>query len=302
MRMTLSFYLLLIFITSVLLTGCGPSTLGQLQKQTSAKQLAADEIIAMASGNTLFLHGHKIDSYFFFDDSGNTFAKDIFKNKDAGRWDVSSEDEICFKMDNWWLKNTRCFLVYTDEDKYYLFNSSGVLEFSAEFSEGDSQNLYRDLGKSGKKFLMASGKNAKTVKPVPDEEAVQASTPNAVKEPSEEELKSTVKWMAKDCPGCNLEKANLAGADLIGAQLEGADLSGADLNQANLRRANLKDADLEDANLSYANLPGADLRESDLEGADFTGANLIRADLTGADTDGADFTDALLEGVIGLER
>lgn len=306
MRCILSFYIMLFFTVVTILSGCGPSTIGQLQKKSAAKQLPAAEIISMASGNTLFLHGHKVDSYFYFDASGNTFAKDIFNNNDTGLWDVSSEEELCFKMNNWWLKNLRCFVVYKDGEKYYLFNSSGVLEFSAEYFEGDSKNLYRELAKPEKKFLLTEVKAAKksmSAEPVKSEEPIiETATDTTQKKPSEEELKSTVKWMAKDCPGCNLEKANLANAELIGAQLKGADLSGANLSKANLRRANLQDTDLKNADLSYANLPGANLRDSDLKGANFTGANLIRADFTGADIDGAIFTEALLEGVEGLER
>ena len=300
--------ILVIFTIGLLLSGCGPSTVDQLQKKSTAKQLSSSEILTMAKGNTLFLHGHKIDSYFYFDDSGNTFAKDLFSNKDVGNWDVSSEDELCFKMDNWWLKNLRCFPVYKDGEKYYLFNNSGVLEFSADFFEGDSQNLFKNLAKSKpeKKFLMAENNEEQPQskqEPIEAEEPIESDEPVfSTEEVPGKELKATVKWMAKDCPGCNLKNANLAGADLIGAQLEGADLSGADLSRANLRRANLKDADLEDANLSYANLPGANLQDSDLEDADFTGANLIRANLTGADVDGTIFTDALLEGVEGLDR
>ena len=307
MRQDLSFYILIFFSIGSLLSGCGPSTVGQLQKKSAAKQLTASEILTIVTNNTLFLRGHKIESYFYFDDSGNTFAEDIFNNTDVGLWDVSSEDELCLKMDSWWLKNLRCFPVYKDGEKYYLFNNTGVLEFSADFFEGDSRNLFRSIAKSKpeKKFLRAQEKEVKTQKTqesIEAQEPVESSNSFSSDKPAKEELKATVKWMAKDCPGCNLEKANLAGADLIGAQLEGADLTGANLSRANLRRANLKDADLENANLSYANLPGADLQDSDLEDADFTGANLIRANLTGADIDGAIFVDALLEGVEGLER
>ena len=211
-------------------------------------------------------------------------------------------DELCFKMSKWWLGDLRCFPVYQDGTKYYLFNNSGVLSYTAEHTVGDSEDLYQKLSKSTKTFMMSQSEKTKLqVSKSPgttDEAKTETENDNIpAAEPSEEELKSTVKWMAKDCPGCNLKNANLAGAELIGAQLEGADLSG-----ANLRRANLKDADLEDANLSYANMPGANLRESDLTDANLTGANLIRADLTGADIDGAIFTGALLEGVEGLQR
>lgn len=306
MRPTLLSSFFVLIAAGLLISGCGPSTVNQLTKNSEARQLSADEILSLTKGNTLFMHGHKIDSHFYFDQSGNTFAKDIFNNTDKGIWDVSSQAELCFKMDEWWLKNLRCFPVYQDGSNYFLFNNSGVLEFSAEHINGDSESLYRELPKSERTFLISESQKQQTTLAEPE-----ASTKNNLPptdsnplpgEPSEEELKSTVKWMAKDCPDCNLKEANLEGADLIGAQLEGADLTGANLSKANLRRANLQDADLENANLTYANMPGANLRDSDLTDANLTGANLIRADLTGADIDGAIFTGALLEGVEGLNR
>jgi len=115
------------------------------------------------------------------------------------------------------------------------------------------------------------------------------------------EMKSTVRWLARDCPGCNMENADLRGADLVAADLQGANLRGANLREANLRRAKLQGANLESAVLEQTNLPGADLRNTTLRNANLRGANLIRADLTGADLRGADLSGALLEGATGIK-
>lgn len=293
-----------IVLSALLLSACGPSTVSQLTKTTGASRLTAEEILLMAKGNTLSVQGHQVNSYLYFDASGDIFGLDIYNNKDAGRWDVSEEGELCFKMDEWWLGKLRCFPVYHDGRKYYLFNSSEVLELTADHLEGDRKNLYFVRKKSSKSFLST----------VSEEKAVGNSPSTATAEqpgeisagnasagaPSDEEMKATVQGVARDCPGCNLVGANLAGADLIGAKLQGANLSGANLGKANLRRADLREADLRNADLSYANMPGADLRGSDLTNAVFKGANLIRANFTGAITAGANFDGALLEGAEGL--
>jgi len=306
MRPTAPTFLCLLILASVLLASCGPATVSQLASERNAKQLNAGEILLMAKGNTLFIHGSKVNTYLYFDESGYIYGKDIYEYKDSGLWDVSEGGELCIKMNHWWLRNLRCYPVYRDESKYYLVNSAGVLEFTAEHLAGDTKNLYYAIKKSKKSFLMeqkgqesalsASAENEKPVEQVISEDSGSSGGP------TEEELQSTVKWMARDCPGCKLAGSDLAGAELIGAKLQGADLSGANLSRSNLRRADLSEADLEGADLTQANLPGANLRDSDLSNADLRGANLIKADLTGAKTDGADFEGALLEGAVGLRQ
>lgn len=298
-------HLLWFSLLSVLFfSACGPSTVSQLTKETDAKQLAAGEVLLMAKGNTLFIHGPKVNSYLYFDGSGYIYGLDIYGNKDIGRWDVSEQGELCFKMEDWWFGKLRCFPVYHDSSKYYLFNTSNVLEFTAEQLEGDQKNLYYKRKESKKTFLSATN-DEKAADSLPStteaDNGAESSADNlSSAAPSADEVQSTVQSMAMDCPGCNLAGADLSGAVLIGAKLQGANLSGANLGKANLRRADLKETNLANADLSYANMPGADLRESDLTNAVFKGANLIRANFTGADITGANFDGALLEGVEGL--
>ena len=302
------FLSILIIVTAA---GCGPVNVAQIKEQKNATLLAPAEVLELVDTNTLLLHSPE-DTYYFFDESGRVFGRDIFNNKDIGRWDVTEGGELCLRMNSWWFGDLRCFPVYSGGDRYYLVNGKGVIAFRAEQFVGDYKNQYYAVDESRKKSSRRSLRAARAdqaeaveleATPLVDEQkdARQPVIP-PVPPISEQELQSTVKWMARDCPGCNLAGSNLRKAELVGAKLQGANLAGSDFGMANLRRADLQGANLEDADLSHANLPGADLRDAVLINADFRGANLIRADLTGARTEGADFKGALLEGTIGLSE
>ena len=292
-----------------LLAGCVPSTVNTITKKPGTELLPPLEILKLVEGNTLFLHSPEEDSYLFFDTSGKIFGRDIYTNRDTGKWDVSDDGMVCLKMRKWWYGDLKCYSVYSNANKkrYFLANSSGVLEYSAEHFAGDTEKLFTAT-KPKRKSYRKSIRNQQA--PAPEEEPDdQHSTSFNVDQEKDgyndgvkKDVQTSVKWIAKDCPGCNLADADLRQADLIGAQLEDADLSRADLHMANLRRANLRNANLKNASLRYANMPGANLRDANLSNADFTGANLIRADLTGADVTGANLTGALLEGTSGLQK
>jgi len=302
------------FITLLLavavLSGCGPTNVAQLESSVGGKQLVPDDVLNLVEANTMLFSSGNEDSYFFFNRSGRVFGKDIYDNKDIGKWDVTTDGELCIRLENWWYGDLRCFTIYTNQDKYSIINSSGVIAFNAIHYGGDYKNLYYEV-KAPKKSLRRSARKEQS-STARQTEQQQAETKDTVTEtsppektiyappPSPGELKSTVKWMAKDCPGCNLAKSNLKKADLVGAKLQGTNLSGANLSMANLRRANLQNANLEYADLSFANMPGANLQNCNLRGANLKGANLIRADLTGADLEGANLEGALLEGTRGL--
>lgn len=299
-------------LAAVLVAGCGPTTVKQIAEQKNAKQLTPAEVLKLVEGNTLYFHAFQEDSYYYYAPSGTLFGQDIYNNRDTGKWDVSDSGELCMKLQWWWYGDLRCFPVYSDGQTYYMGSESGVLSFSADLLQGDHKKLYHETKKAEKKSYRTAVRGQQ---PAATSEAEPAAEPEAAQtvvaeEPARQpvppaspgELKATVKWMAKDCPGCNLAGSNLKKADLVGAKLQGADLAGADLSMANLRRADLQGANLAGANLSFANLPGADLRDSNLQNVNFKGANLIKADLTGAKLEGADFSEALLEGTLGLPR
>lgn len=302
--------LITLLLAVAVLSGCGPTNVAQLESSAGGKQLAPDEVLKLVEANTMLFSSINEDSYFFFHGSGRVFGKDIYDNKDTGKWDVTTDGELCMRLDHWWFTDLRCFTVYTNQDKYSIINTSGVIAFTAIQYAGDSKNLYyevktpkKSLRKSAKKKQSLTAEQPERQQTETDSAAIETSPPEKTiyaPPPSPDELKSTVKWMAKDCPGCNLAKSNLKKADLVGAKLQGANLSGANLSMANLRRADLQNANLEYSDLSFANMPGANLQNCNLRGANLKGANLIRANLTGADLDGANLEGALLEGTRGL--
>ncbi|GBE12223.1 secreted effector protein PipB [bacterium BMS3Abin13] len=298
-----------------ILTGCGPVSVRQLKEQDHARQLTPDQVLKLVDGNTLLLESFKEDSYYFFDHSGRVFGADNQNNKDTGRWDVSDKAELCMRLDKWWYSYQRCFLVYADGSRYKLARDDGLIMFTATRYEGDYKSLYHKT-ETARKFRRRSIRHRAAIQgaaqqtPAARRSAAAATPPAqpAVAEPlypasaRETDMKPTVKWLAKDCPDCNLANSDLRNADLITANLRGANLRGADMSRANLRRADLQGANLANANLTYANLPGANLKNCNLQGANLKGANLIQADLTGADLGGANLDGALLEGVRGLNK
>ena len=305
---------LFLFIT---ITGCAPTNVNKLVAEKGGEQLSPEQVLSLVEGNTLQLKGYDTDAYLYMDRSGKIFAVDAYNNKDLGQWDVSDQGEFCIRMQNWWYTDLICYLVYQVGDTYKLTTNSGVIRFSAIRYAGDYKNSYYAVHerKSYRKSIRSGAEVEKTSVATDADSAETESTPDPdlpdktiVEENTysisqeNRNLRSTVKWMARDCPGCNLSETNLKKADLVGAKLAGANLSGSNLRMANLRRADLEGANLEDAILTYCNMPGANLRNANLRGANLKGANLIRADLTGADLTGADLEGALLEGVRGLKK
>lgn len=305
-------HILYLFFCSLLLTSCAPVTVNTLDRSEAVNTLTAASILQLVEGNTLFIHSFSEDSHLYFDTSGSVFAKDIYNNTDTGKWDVSEDGELCLRLGKWWYGDLRCFSVLEEKNQYHLANTAGVLEYSAQKSAGDSENLfyvkkqkkksYRRSVKSGSPGKQSKKKDQATAQ----EKTTTAQLASDTKQPSgnsdKKDIRSTVKWMARDCPGCNLADTDLKKADLVGAHLAGANLKGALLKMANLRRADLEGANLKNANMSYANLPGANLKNADLRGANLKGANLIRANLTGAKLENTNFTEAIVEGVIGLQK
>jgi hypothetical protein len=306
----------------LLLASCAPTTVQQLEK-SGATKLPPKQVVELTEGNTMQFNSFTEDTFFYFDPSSNVFGKDIHNNKDTGRWDVSEDGELCMRMSKWWYGDLRCFQVYVLADDYFLSTGNGALEFRTTRLIGDAKSLYHQIPSKQKKSYRRSARNdeqkeptqpqptGKTsdalqepppppAKPIPEQPLVteENSYRNSTRE---QDLRSTVKWMARDCPGCNLAYTDLKKADLVGADLAGANLQGANLRMANMRRANLEGANLEDALLGRANMPGANLRNANLRGADLKGANLIRSDLTGAELEGANLQGALLDGVKGMQ-
>jgi hypothetical protein len=302
-------------LLTIVLAGCAPTNVNKLIAKKGGERLTPDRVLSLVEGNTLQMYGYNSESFLYLDPSSKVFALDDSNSKDTGRWDVSDQGELCLRMTSWWYGDLKCYLMYQVNDEYKLTDNNGLIKFSVTTYPGDYKNSYY-VDKTHKRSYRKSIRSTKSaVEPVTD---LAAETPTAPtpKQPekiiSEENtfsssqdtrnLRTTVKWMARNCPGCNLAETDLRKADLVGARLAGANLHAANLRMANLRRADLQGANLEDAVLAYCNMPGADLRGANLRDANLKGANLIRADLTGAELTGANFEGALTEGTKGLKR
>jgi hypothetical protein len=303
--------------------------------------LAAKQIFDLVSGNTLQMESIDLNAQMYFQPDGTIAARAEFMtadDTDKGDWDINGENQLCLKFKAWYYGEMRCYSVYQDagENGYALFRDNGALAYNAKAFSGDSARLFKPSKSTQKgtylRESLTTGQpsSAPVPTPAPQQSAEPSKTATYLRESlaseqnvsspqepglsaspeqseevksvaADEEVEHTVKSMARNCPGCNLEKSDLRQADLVGANLKKADLQGADLSRANLRRANLEGANLRGAILLSANLPGANLKGADLTDADLTGANLIKADLTGAKTENMTLTNAHLEGVKGLK-
>jgi hypothetical protein len=298
---------LLYLLTLLLLSGCAASTVTNAEKQ-GATILSAQEIFTLSSENTLHLISSDFDAHIYFSQDGSLSASSVYNhNLDYGSWDITNDGKLCIQFNIWYYGDVNCYSTYKDaeKDQYLFFTDNGALAYTGTVSAGNSQGMKIKTTKDKKDTYVreAMSQGQKVRRPAP---AVRRATPapavtNSGSSFSEEEVKHTVKSMARNCPGCNFEDADLRKANLIEANLKGANLQGADLSRANLRRANLEGADLSGATLHSTNLPGANLKGADLSGADFTGSNLIQADFTDADLKGSILDNTLQEGAKGLK-
>ena len=298
---------LLYLLTLLLLSGCASSTVNNAEKQ-GATILSAQEIFNLSSENTLRLISSDFDAHIYFSQDGSLSASSVFNhNLDYGSWDIKSDGKLCIKFNTWYYGDVNCYSTYKDgeKDQYLFFTDNGALAYTGTVSAGNSQDI-KVKTKKDKKAIYVRGAMSQGQEIPRAAPAVRRPTPapavtTSGSSSSQEEVKHTVKSMARNCPGCNFENADLRQANLIGANLKGANLQGADLSRANLRRANLEGADLSGATLLSTNLPGANLKGADLSGADFTGANLIQADFSDADLRGCILDNTLQEGAKGLK-
>lgn len=295
-------YVLFLFV----FTGCAASTVNKAEQQGST-QLGPQEIFEISNLNTLRLISSDFDAHVYFSEDGSISASSVFnENFDYGSWDITSDSKLCLKFSVWYYGDANCYSIYKDpeKDQYLFFTTNGALAYTATVFPGNSQRMKIKTKKDKKPVYVRETfvREEQSQKTIPQETASPATPEIApqITTATREEVKNTVKNMAQNCPGCNLEQADLRQAYLVGANLKGANLRGADLSRANLRRANLEGADLSGATLLSTNLPGANLKNSDLTGCDLTGSNLIQADFTGATMKGSILDNTLKEGAKGL--
>lgn len=328
-----------ILFCTLMFAGCAPITQNQMAAK-GVTSLTAKQIFDLVSGNTLHVESIDFNSDMYFHPDGTITARGeslTADDSDKGGWDINGENQLCLKFKVWYYGEMRCYSVLPNGEKnrYALFLNNGALAYNAKFLSGDPAHLYKAPVVNKKDTFLRESLTTGQTAPAPVAAAPQQTaeptkktaylreslaagqsaasaqeteTPAAVAQKdeaapavSDAEVEHTVKSMAKNCPGCNLEKSDLRQADLVAANLKGANLQKADLSRANLRRANLEGANLSGAMLLSANLPGANLKGANLTDADFTGANLTKADFTGAKTGNMILTNAHLEGVKGLK-
>jgi uncharacterized protein YjbI with pentapeptide repeats len=296
----------LFLLPFLLLAGCAATTEQGVIKEGGVR-LSAKEIYALTADNTLKVDSQNFKANIFFNKNGRLSAKNqVNSSTDIGRWDITSDDQLCHKYRVWYHGDTLCHSIYktTAGDRYLFINSNGLIDFTGSPMSGDPLELAKAITQKGSTtFLrqeLAAGEQAAPSEPAASPSTQQESSGSDSSDLSKKDTENNVKILAKDCPGCTLKDSDLRQADLVGAKLQGANLKRANLSRANLRRANLEEANLSNANLRSANLPGANLKGADLSDADLTGANLLKADLSGADIDGANFSNAHLDGVKGL--
>jgi hypothetical protein len=270
-------------VVLLFLGACAPATMNQLIAEGNT-QLSGNQLRKLVTDRSLHLEAIDFDAQVQYLSDGHLQALSLQGAKDNGKWNVTSDDQLCMKFDSWYFSDLKCYKVVKAKDQYVFFTSNGARYYTATTSAEH----------------VAEPGDQNRVKPALAKENSRQSPP--APRLSQAEKQQTLRHLARNCPGCNFAGADLAGAQLIAANLAGANLAGADLSDANLRRANLAGANLSGAKLIRTNLAGADLSESDLSAADLTGSNLIRAQVSGAKLQGATLTGAHLESIQGFKE
>jgi len=296
-------FLIQIIFLIFFLNGCTPGTRSQLV-ENGQYPLSAEELFTIVADNSLHLEAINFNATLFFKKNGTLAAIDHLKNTDTGKWDISSDKELCLKFRVWYYGDTKCYSVFRDQrpNSFSFFTKNGARYYSAEYIPADPHDLAKQLHKTETKQFLRKDL-ARKIQTDTGSGSIKSSSPLPAASPSLIKTQETpdIARLARDCPDCNLAGVNLSKAHLIGANLAGANLSGADLSGANLRRADLTGANLSGTKCITTNFAGAVLINTNLSDADFTGSNLIKANLNGATTTGTIFTGAHLEGIEGFK-
>lgn len=317
------------------LPGCS-STMLQVKdaSEQGAQQLSYDDIHTLVSGKRVHIaHWDKsIEADVSFYNSGKLAADNSAGQKTEGKWQVTKDNTLCLRYDQWANREMQCYSLYKMDDGFKMFRSDGGLESTLAVTS----DIAPESADSGVGLGQAMpGSTSADTPAMPDAGAPRTQIipdPNAASSKGDASKKDSwwkFNWFAddtgeneqesaetagdyviapppplsremthlldeKECVKCDLASQNLQNASLKKADLEEANLSGANLSGAFLRGANLKSATLAKANLSGANLEGADLSGADLSGANLEGANLEDALLEGAALKESRLVDAIL--------
>lgn len=285
----------------ILLGGCSSVSMTQLMadgKQPLSQQQLADLI----PNTTIHLESINFDGEIHFQADGQLVAESRQSETEKGKWEINKDDQLCMKFAHWYYGDLRCYrIINEDADTYIFFTTNGARYYTGRIQSGRKTNMTREGGRQPAHIDPPGAASTTRIGAIATADHRDSGSTKAPKL-SDEEKKISLKYLARNCPGCNLSGTDLQNAQLVDANLAGADLSKIDLSGANLRRANLAGANLTGARLVRANLAGANLSGCNLAGADLTGSNLIRANMTDAKLEGALLTGTLRENIQGMNK
>jgi hypothetical protein len=285
--------ILLLLFSAILLMGCSSINTERTVADGGKLMLSAD-LERIVSGNTLYMYEYDSNATVKFFKNGGLLGKNNHGTASKGKWYINGNDKLCLTFKKWGHGDLICYSVYQIGDEYRQFSPGGLLagsftvvsDIAPDNSDQEADETAEPVDPSAISIPAVVSAPGTSPSLLPEKEAIAKQ---------EHTTASTVE-KARNCPGCDLQKANLADANLTKAVLPGANLTGANLQGATLKMANLKGATLKGADLSNANLAGADLAGADLTGADLTGTELFGTTLKGATLDGvigADFMGAI---------
>ena len=128
-------FLIQFIILVLLLNSCAPGTQNQLIKEGQSS-LAGEELFVLIANNSLHLEAVDFDGTFYFQKDGYLSARDRLNNLDTGKWDISSEDQLCLKFRTWYYADTKCYSVFSGQksDSFIFFTENGARSAMSELS------------------------------------------------------------------------------------------------------------------------------------------------------------------------
>jgi hypothetical protein len=251
----------------ILISACGTKDL-QKALDNGAQMIARQDSNHILAGSKIKLTGYDEEALLTLHLNGKISAENVLGERNDGIWKIDKQDRLCLKFKRWGYGDIICYEMYKQEENYILFRK-GNKKFDMIVLD---QNIEEPSLSPLLQAKEISTLNSNKLSTKTDSLKSHVYEPPVITKISTEDIKQTVRDLARHCPGCNLRKANLANADLKSANLQGANLAEANLQYANLRRA------------------------------DLSGANLFKANLTGANLSGTNFDGANLQGIIGYNR
>ena len=284
----------------LILSGCSSVSMTQLMGK-GKQPLSQSDLAVLIPNAIIHLESIDFNGEVHFLTDGQINGKNRTGTIEKGKWEINKDNQLCMKFTHWYYGDLRCYLIFQDNDQTYIFfTTNGARFFTGRLqSKPSTLNSQENISQPGKIYSPSiAGKTRVSPHISEEQSAIDTKSPKL----SEEEIKISLQYLARNCPGCNLSGQNLQNAHLVEANLTGANLVKTDLSGANLHRANLVGANLTDARLIRTNLSEANLSNCNLSGSDLTDSNLVRTNVTDANLEGSRMSGALLQGIKGLKK